>query len=146
VPGRPPALEQHLTAEPGPEGQQSPVAVAIRITTSEGRIFWIGPGAFYLPQDDEELALLPAAPNPFNPETNLRYRLPAGGTYAVRMEVRDVRGRLVRTLVEAVQAGGSYMVRWDGRDGAGHPAAAGVYLVLLEVEGRLLSRKILLLR
>ncbi len=145
-PGRPPALAQRITAGPGPEGQQSPVAVAIRITTSEGRIFWIGPGALYLSQDDEELALLPAAPNPFNPETNLRYRLPAGGTYAVRMEVRDVRGRRVRILVEAVQTGGSYVVRWDGRDGAGHPAAAGVYLVLLEVEGRLLSRKILLLR
>ena len=90
--------------------------------------------------------LLPAAPNPFNPETTLRYVLPPGGTYTVRMEIRDVRGRRTVVLVDSEQFPGSYMVRWDGRDETGNIAAAGVYLVVLQVDGRRLSRKILLLR
>lgn len=145
-PGQPPVMAQDVRIGPGPEGQLCAGAVAVRVTAGEGRNFWLGPGALSVPAAEEELMLLPAAPNPFNPETLLRYTLPPGGIYEVRMEIRDVRGRRIRILVDSAKASGSYMVRWDGRDDAGHAAAAGIYLVLLQVDGRRLSRKILLLR
>lgn len=69
-------------------------------------------------------------PNPFFRSTLLRYDVPAGGA-PVRVDIYDVAGRLVRTLVDAAQSGGGHAVRWDGRDAAGSAVASGVYLVRL---------------
>ena len=78
--------------------------------------------------------LLPAVPNPFNPETLLRYTLPAGRDHAVRLEIRDVRGRLTRRLVDSRQSEGTWQVRWDGTDEQGDQVANGVYLYVVEVK------------
>jgi len=76
----------------------------------------------------------------------LRFSLPGKGIRRVRLEILDVRGRRVRTLVDEERAPGLHHVRWDGRDGAGRRVASGVYLVILEADGARRSRKILLLR
>jgi hypothetical protein len=67
-------------------------------------------------------------PNPFNPVTVIPFDLPRPET--VTLQVFDLRGRLVRTLLgaESRQAG-SHQAVWNGMDDRGQPAAAGVYLV-----------------
>jgi len=69
-------------------------------------------------------------PNPFNPVTKIEYWVPeakAGSKTAVSVEIYDVRGARVRSLVRADQAAGRYLVEWDGRDDRGNPSSSGVY-------------------
>ena len=78
--------------------------------------------------------LLPNYPNPFNPQTTIRYVLPQGA--ALRLVVYNALGQVVRTLVEGFRAAGKQAVTWDGRDQGGRQVAGGVYLYSLEVEGQ----------
>ncbi len=87
---------------------------------------------------------LRAAPNPFNPQTEIRFAVPRGGQ--VRLAVYDVRGRQVRTLVSEVLPAGEHAVTWDGRDGAGRVQPSGVYLALLEAGGIRMSRRLTLVQ
>jgi photosystem II stability/assembly factor-like uncharacterized protein len=90
------------------------------------------------------VALHPNTPNPFNAMTLLRYDLPTSGP--VRLTLYDLRGQVVRTLVEERQGAGQHRVVWDGRDKRHRPVASGVYLVRLEVEEIQITRKLLLVR
>ena len=67
-----------------------------------------------------------AFPNPFNPETVIRFEIPVA--VDVEIEVYNVSGQKVRTLVDRVLTSGAYRTTWDGRDGRGQPVASGVYL------------------
>jgi hypothetical protein len=64
-------------------------------------------------------------PNPFRPDTEIAYSLPAPGE--VDLTVYDVGGRAVRRILGGTQPGGRHTVRWDGRDASGQRVAAGVY-------------------
>lgn len=66
-----------------------------------------------------------AYPNPFNPVTNIKFALPAAARTTV--SVFDLRGRLVKTLLDAEMSAAVHTVQWFGDDAAGRPAAAGVY-------------------
>ena len=77
--------------------------------------------------------LLGAAPNPFNPRTEVALAVARGGP--ARVEVFDTRGRRVAVLHDGSLAAGEHRLAWDGRDQAGQPAAAGVYLVRLRAAG-----------
>ncbi len=91
--------------------------------------------------------LLGNAPNPFNPETVIRFRLPPElGSEHVRMVVLNTRGQTVRTLVDRVMGAGEHQVTWRGRNDAGRQVASGIYLYRLEVSGRVYTRKMILLR
>ncbi len=89
-------------------------------------------------------ALAPNYPNPFNAGTRLVYRLADAGP--VRLEVYNVLGQRVRTLVDETQKAGSYRVHWDARDQGGTPAAAGVYVTRLQYPGGEQTRRLLLLK
>jgi len=65
-------------------------------------------------------------PNPFNPETTIRYALPAE-TW-VTVSIYNTTGQRIRTLVEGEQATGHHRAVWDGRDDAGQAVASGLYL------------------
>jgi hypothetical protein len=65
-------------------------------------------------------------PNPFNPETTISYDIKDAGN--VRLDVFNVKGQLVRTLVNADQASGRYRVVFNGRDNNGNPLSSGIYL------------------
>jgi hypothetical protein len=90
------------------------------------------------------LGLAPNVPNPFNPSTVISYRLATPG--AVRLEIYNLLGQPVRTLVDQVQAAGAYWVRWDARDGRGAAVAAGVYLVRLHYPGGVQTKRLLYLK
>lgn len=77
--------------------------------------------------------LAPNWPNPFNPRTTLRFDLPAAGR--VRLEVYDVRGRLVGSLVDAELPAGRHEAVWDGRDSEGRAMASGSYFARLSAGG-----------
>lgn len=84
-------------------------------------------------------------PNPFNPTTTLRYRLPRDG--AVSLEILDARGRRVRSLLEATtQAAGVHELLWNGRDDAGLPLPSGLYQARLRAAGEEAGLKLLLLK
>lgn len=65
-------------------------------------------------------------------------------TGPVHLQLFDVRGRLVRTLVDEARASGMQRASWDGRDSAGHAAAGGIYFCRLRAAGREAVRKIVL--
>ena len=100
-----------------------------------------GNGSAALPA---RFALEPNAPNPFNPETLIRYALP--GASRVRLEVFNVAGQRVRTLVEEEQPAGTHRAMWDGRDAEGNQAAGGVYFYRLTAEGFEAVRRMVLIK
>ena len=96
------------------------------------------------PSSKKPLGLAPNVPNPFNPSTVISYRLATPG--AVRLEIYNLLGQSMRTLVDQVQAAGAYWVRWDARDGRGAAVAAGVYLVRLHYPGGVQTQRLLYLK
>jgi len=64
-------------------------------------------------------------PNPFNPITSIEFAIPAAARTTV--VVYDVRGRMVKTLVDGDLPAATHGVQWRGDDAFGRPAAAGVY-------------------
>ncbi|MFN2372084.1 MAG: S8 family serine peptidase, partial [Candidatus Krumholzibacteriia bacterium] len=87
---------------------------------------------------------LAAAPNPFNPRTELGFTLTAPAR--AELAIYDVRGMLVRRLLVGELAAGTHTVAWDGRDRAGRAVASGVYLARLEAAGTVQERKLTLIR
>lgn len=79
-------------------------------------------------------ALRQNVPNPFNPSTRIAFTLAGEGP--ARLRVYDLRGQLVRTLLDATAlAAGDHAVTWDGRADDGRAAAAGAYLYELRGPG-----------
>ncbi len=66
-----------------------------------------------------------AYPNPFNPQTTLKYSLREASQ--VDLAVFNVRGEMVKRLVSELREAGEYTVVWDGRDRGGAALASGVY-------------------
>ena len=78
-------------------------------------------------------------PNPFNPSTVIPYQLRTAAH--VRIDVFNVLGQRVATLVDGAQAAGFHSVRWDATDRFGRSVAAGVYLYRLLVDGAVQQSK-----
>jgi hypothetical protein len=84
-------------------------------------------------------------PNPFNPQTTIRYVLPAAGRVSLR--VYDLAGRVVRTLVAGVvQPVGAHEIAWDGRDARGRSLASGSYICRITANHRAATHRITLVR
>ena len=81
-------------------------------------------------------------PNPFNPSTVIPYQLPASGH--VRLEVFNVLGQRLATLVDEEQSAGAYTAPWDATDAAGRAVGAGVYIYRLSSGGQTESRRMVL--
>lgn len=90
------------------------------------------------------LQLQGAAPNPFNPQTEIAFTLPTAT--AARLWIADVRGRRLQDLVDGPLPAGRHTVVWDGRDRAGGAAASGVYLAVLEQGGSRVASRLTLVR
>ena len=86
----------------------------------------------------------PNFPNPFNASTQIAYRLAAPGL--ARLEIYNILGQSVRTLVNQFQPAGFYQVRWDARDQRGSALAAGVYLTRLRHPDGAQTRRLLYLK
>lgn len=107
--------------------------------------FTINPSATpVLPGTIESVVLHQNVPNPFNPQTTIRYDLPASSH--VRLSIFDTTGRRIRTLVDEEQSAGSREAVWNGRDDAGNSVSSGVYFYVLDAGKERLTRKLVLLK
>lgn len=75
-------------------------------------------------------ALHPNYPNPFNPNTTIRYDLPENS--AVTLRLYNILGQEVRTLVNRRETAGFKSVVWNGRNNAGHQVSTGIYILRLQ--------------
>lgn len=90
-------------------------------------------------------AVLGAAyPNPFNPQTTLRFRVERA--MPVRLAVHDASGRRLAVLADGLRQPGDHEVAWRAQDAAGRPLPSGVYLVRLETPDGVRSGKVSLLK
>jgi len=86
-------------------------------------------------------------PNPFNPETTIKYFLPADKSlYQVVIKIYDALGKLVMTLKDEPQKPGVYTVEWSGKNATGHPLPSGIYLCVIQAGQFKATQKMLLIR
>ena len=115
-------------------------AVARATTDAAGAFALSGLGGRALP---DGFALGPNYPNPFNPSTLIPYQLP--GATQVRLEVFNVLGQRVTTLVDGERSAGFHTAVWDATNAAGQAVGAGVYFYRLSSRDALLTRKMVLI-
>ncbi|MFQ5583749.1 MAG: T9SS type A sorting domain-containing protein, partial [Calditrichia bacterium] len=101
----------------------------------------------YMPKNSE---LYQNYPNPFNPVTTITYQLPVASK--VRLEIYNILGQKVRTLVDAQQPAEYYTIQWDGKNDHGRQVGSGLYIYRLITETAdggerfVKARKMLLIR
>ncbi|MGB8658345.1 MAG: FlgD immunoglobulin-like domain containing protein [Candidatus Zixiibacteriota bacterium] len=83
-------------------------------------------------------------PNPFNPTTNFQFTV--SRTAHVKIEVFNIVGRRVRTLVDKEMSPGVYMADWNGTDGSGSPVSSGIYFYRMQAGDFSGMKKMLLLK
>nr|MBN2278929.1 T9SS type A sorting domain-containing protein [candidate division Zixibacteria bacterium] len=84
------------------------------------------------------------APNPFNPQTRIDYDLPQATN--VNLDIFNVLGQKVKTVVNEFQEAGSKSVIWDGRDDGGVSVASGIYFYRLNAGDYNETRKMMMLK
>tara|TARA_Y100001935_G_scaffold251458_1_gene253415 strand:- start:33912 stop:39212 length:5301 start_codon:yes stop_codon:yes gene_type:complete len=80
-------------------------------------------------------------PNPFNPSTTIGFEVPDNNTM-VRLEIYNILGQRVKTLVNDVHSIGRYSVRWDGTNDAGMQVSTGIYLYRIQAGDIVQSKKL----
>lgn len=85
-------------------------------------------------------------PNPFNPVTTIRYRLSHASPLPVRLQIYNLLGQRVITLVDENQPAGEYRVQWEARDERGQSVPSGVYVYRLQVGNRTQQKQMTVVR
>jgi parallel beta-helix repeat protein len=80
-------------------------------------------------------------PNPFNPSTTIGFDVPNGKTQ-VRLEIYNILGQRVKTLVNDVYSAGRYKVTWDGTNNVGGRVSTGVYIYRMQAGDIVQSKKL----
>jgi hypothetical protein len=83
-------------------------------------------------------------PNPFNPVTHIAFSLSRAAQ--VKLDVYDIRGNRVRSLIAGNMQAGEHTIEWDGTDDQGRVQAAGIYLVQLHTPDQIKSHKMALVK
>jgi len=83
-------------------------------------------------------------PNPFNPVTTIEYHLPRRSN--VRIDIYNLIGQKVRTLVDGEESAGSYSITWDGTSSSGEAISTGVYFYRFQAGDHVETKKMLLLK
>jgi len=133
-------FEDVKTIDPDPDNQKSLVQ---RVLHWFGPI-WTGVDEGGLP-DLARLSIAQNYPNPFNPKTTVAFTVPDGAG-RVTLTVVNVKGQIVRTLVDDSLSAGPHMAVWDGTDARGHELASGVYFARLSAGGEVRTTKMALLK
>ena len=93
----------------------------------------------------DEYALHQNYPNPFNPSTQISFDIPQGGEF-VMLNVYNILGQNVSTLVNSVMSPGKYTMEWNATDEIGNPVASGIYFYELRSKSFTSRKKMLLIR
>lgn len=88
--------------------------------------------------------LLGNTPNPFNPETIIYYNIKE--STPLKINIYDMKGQLVKTLIDEVKTPGHYKVVWDGKDNHNQPVSSGVFFYQMQCKNYSCTKKMLLLK
>ena len=83
-------------------------------------------------------------PNPFNPKTNITFELNQSGRTSV--DIFNVKGQLVKTLIDNHLYGGKHNVVWDGSDADHKQVGSGMYFYRVTVNGQQYSKQMIMLK
>jgi len=83
-------------------------------------------------------------PNPFNPSTTIAFEMASEGQVVI--DVYNIKGQRVKTLVNGVLGAGSHSVVWDGNDASGRAVSSGVYFYRMTSGGYVKTQKMLLIK
>ncbi|MBN2461745.1 MAG: CapA family protein [Candidatus Cloacimonetes bacterium] len=97
-----------------------------------------------VPADIPAAKLQQNFPNPFNPDTQITYELHAASR--INLSVYNIKGQLIRKLVEEKQQPGYYVFDWNGRNNLGRAVPTGVYLYRLDAGSCSITRKCILIK
>jgi hypothetical protein len=92
----------------------------------------------------EAFSLVQNYPNPFNPTTTIEYSVPTRAR--VTVEIFNLLGQHVKTLVDGMKSPGKYTIEWDGKDIADKPVSTGVYLYRFTAGDYTETKKMVLLK
>ncbi len=91
-----------------------------------------------------EFALAQNYPNPFNARTVIRYSLPISGR--VSLDIFNIMGQKVATLLDSYRDTGYHSVIWDGHDFNGNTVSSGIYFYRLNTEQKTITKRMLILK
>ncbi len=83
-------------------------------------------------------------PNPFNPDTKIQFKL--NQSDLVKLQILDLKGSIVKNLINGFKSKGTYIVKWDGTNSYGKRVSSGMYFYQLQAGNKILIKKMLLLR
>ncbi len=112
-------------------------------TTDEAGYFALPLATVGGPARPQDFALGQNYPNPFNPSTIIPYQIPT--TTHVRLEVFNLLGQRLATLVDGERPAGAHTAHWDATDAAGRAVGAGVFIYRLTGGGHTVSRRMVLI-
>ena len=92
----------------------------------------------------DRFALYPNYPNPFNPTTQIRYDLPIAEY--VSINIYDVMGRKIKSLININQEAGYRSISWDATNDLSQPVSAGMYIYTIQAGEFRQTRKMVLLK
>jgi hypothetical protein len=83
-------------------------------------------------------------PNPFNPDTTLRFSLPQAAE--ITLDIYNVKGQKVRNVASGSYNSGTHTYNWNAKDSSGNRVASGLYFAILSYQGKQISRKLMLMK
>jgi hypothetical protein len=133
----------------GTLGQPTPIGVSAAAGRAHFAGFWATWSGTVWTGVEEEAPIFSNElyqnyPNPFNPTTTIRYSVASAGEVVI--DILDVLGHRVKTLVRDTRAPGIYTITWDGSDDSGNRVASGVYFCRFNVSGYQTTKKVAVLK
>ena len=92
----------------------------------------------------DRITLYPNYPNPFNPQTTIKFELPVSEN--VEISVYNNLGQVVRNLLSKKLTPGEHHIQWDGKNNFGKACSSGIYYLQLRASESILTQKMVLLR
>ena len=83
-------------------------------------------------------------PNPFNPETTISFNNPQSGK--VNLSIFNIKGQLVKTLLDDETSAGPHSLVWNGKDERGKNVASGIYFTKIKTDKSVQTKKMLLIK
>ena len=98
----------------------------------------------YINNIPNQLTLKPNYPNPFNPNTKISFNLPKSSK--IKLQIVDINGRGIANLLNNSLDSGTHNISWNGTNDSGVSMSSGIYFIILNVDGNILSQKLSLIR
>ena len=112
-------------------------------------IYWDGGGNVHIVDEDKNMIsnhylLGDNYPNPFNPSTNISYKVKESGV--ISLLIHDLRGNSINKLIREYKPRGNYSIIWNGTDESGRFVPSGVYFYTMKTEKQIMTKKMILLK